>query len=269
MGEKIKVFEPINEYESKTNQNMNDYDVYSLGDKNPAIHSPSAPYDIYFYQTKATLSDPEVYRNFIKNAETRFRRSPDYKIYKAYLMGLGFDHCQIMGDIESEDGVEIELHHNIFTLFDDCILICEHVLNTVGYISSFDLIQLLINEHRANRIPCCFLSVTAHQMFTNDPEAYIPPDMTFGKWWELLSKYRYGITYDIANKVNKYINKYQNQLPTTIQILPQEQILNFAYYNEFGANVSPMDLIPYKNANEIETDTGGNLYIEDKSNSVY
>jgi hypothetical protein len=106
-------------------------------------------------------------------------------------------------------------------------------------------------------------------MFTNDPEAYIPPDMTFGKWWELLSKYRYGITYDIANKINKYINKYQNQFPTTIQILPQEQILNFAYYNEFGANVSPMDLIPYKNASEIETDTGGNFYIEDKSNSVY
>ena len=101
-------------------------------------------------------------------------------------------------------------------------------------------------------------------MCANDQEAYIPPDMTFGKWWELLSKFRYGITYDIANKINKYINKYQNQLPTSIQIIPQEQILNFAYYNEFGANVSPMDLIPFKDANMIETNTGGEYYIEQK-----
>ena len=37
--------------------------------------------------------------------------------------------------------------------------------------------------------------------------------------------------YDIAIKVNKYIAKYQNQLPTTVQTIPQEQILDFAYYN--------------------------------------
>ena len=47
-------------------------------------------------------------------------------------------------------------------------------------------------------------------MFTNDPEAYIPPDMTFGKWWELLSKFRYGITYDIANKIKESNNDEDN-----------------------------------------------------------
>lgn len=230
-----------------------DYNIFSSGDKNPAIHSPSAPYDIYFYQTKESLTDPEVYRNFIKNAETRFRRSQDYKIYKSYLMDLGFDHCQVMGNIESDQGVDIELHHNILTLFDDCILISEHVLNTVGYISTFDLIQLLINEHKQNRIPCCFLSVTAHQMFTSDSESYIPPNMTFGKWWEFLAKYKYGITYDIAQKINKYIAKYQDQIPSSIQIIPQEQILNFAYYNEFGAEVSKYDIMPSRQieANEV------------------
>lgn len=230
--------------EIKINDN---YSIYTEGELNPTIHSPSAPYDISFYSTKESLSDPEVYRNFIKNVETRFRNSPDYKTYKAYLMSLGFDHCQIMGNIQSEDGVDIELHHNILSLFDDCILICEHVLNTVGRISTFDLIQLLIHEHKNNRIPCCFLSTTAHQMFTNDSESYIPPDMTFGRWWELLAKYKYGITFDIANKVNKYIYKYQSQLPPTVQIIPQEQILSFAYYNEYGASVSPYDLTPYIN----------------------
>lgn len=222
------------------------YEVISFDANNPCLRCGNAELDLSFYQTKETLSDPEIYRNFIKNVESRFRRSKEYTAYKAYLMGLGFDHCQIMGNIESDQGVDIELHHNILTLFDVCILICEHVLNTTGKISSFDLIQLIINEHFANRIGCCFLSTTAHQMFTDDAEAYIPPDMTFGKWWELLAKYRYGITFDIANKINKYINKYQNQLPTTIQIMPQEQILNFAYYNEYGMDMNKINIEPYK-----------------------
>ena len=256
MGEKIKVFEKLEESDT------NNYEIITLGDINPYIHSPYATEDLYFYQTKETLIDPEVYRNFIKNVESRFRRSPEYKTYKSYLMLLGFDHCQIMGNIESDEGVDIELHHNILSLFDDCILICEHVLNTVGYISSFDLIQLLIEEHRNNRIPCCFLSTTAHQMFTDNPQSYIPPNMTFGKWWELIAKYRYGITYDIAKKLNNYIYKYQNQLPTTVQIMPQEQILDFAYYNEYGVDVtSPVDLIPYTNSNTIKNNN--NLFIDD------
>ena len=223
-------------------------DIITLGEKNPTIRVPNSTIDISFYQTKDTLSDPEVYNNFIRNVERRFRASKEYKLYKSYLMELGFDHCMIMGNIEAsyeKNGkVDVELHHNILNLKDDCILICEHVLNTIGYISTIDLIQLLINEHFANRIPCCFLSTTAHEMFTNNPDAYIPPNMTFGKWWELLSNYRYGITYDIANKINRYIEKYQNEMPTTIQIIPQEQILNFAYYNEYGAPVSEYDFQP-------------------------
>lgn len=242
--------------EEETSQDINkDYEIITMGQKNPSIRANATTLDLPFYQTKETLSDPETYRNFIKNIESRFRRSQEYTAYKAYLMGLGFDHCQIMGNIESEKGVDIELHHNILNLFDDCILICEHILNTIGRVSSFDIIQLLITEHFSNRIPCCFLSTTAHQMFTDDKESYIPPDMTFGKWWELLAKYRYGITYDIANKVINYIYKYQNQMPTTVQIIPQEQILNFAYYNEYGSPISQYDVQPYKDTNA-EIDTG-------------
>ena len=57
--------------------------------------------------------------------------------------------------------------------------------------------------------------------------------MTFGKWWELIEKYKYGITYEIANKLVKYINKYQNEIPCSINIMQQEQILSFANYNEY------------------------------------
>lgn len=205
---------------------------------NPRLCSPSSEFDLPFYQTRETITDPERYKSFLKNAERRFRASKEYKMYKAYLMDLGFDHCQVLGNIESGDNVDIELHHNILNLFDICILISEHMLNTIGYISTFDLIQLLIMEHFNNRVGVVFLSTTAHELYTNNPNAYIPPSMTFGKWWELLDKYKYGITYDIAKKLVDYINKYNNEIPCSIKIMQQEQILNYARYNEYTLSTS-------------------------------
>lgn len=218
-------------------QILNQYNTYPdiihYDPINPKISSPNAPYDLFFYQTKESLQDVETYRNFVKNAETRFRRSPDYKAYKSYLMGLGLDRGQVMGNITSEDAT-IELHHNIINLFDITLMICEHIVNTVGFITTFDLIQLLILEHRANRVPIVFLPKTPHQMYTGDQQAYIPPSMTFGRWWELLNRYKFGITLEIAYKIVNYIRKYQKELPISIDVSQQEQILNFAYYNDYG-----------------------------------
>lgn len=218
--------------------------IVTKDDLNPKLCSPYSGYDITFKQTKESLADPDRYKMFLKNIERRFRASKEYKMYKSYLMDLGLDHCQVMGNIESGDNVDIELHHNILNLFDICILISEHLLNTVGEITTFDIIQLLIYEHFSNNVGVVFLSTTVHEMYTNDPNAYIPPSMTFGKWWVLLEKYKYGITYDIANKLIRYINKYRNEIPMSIKIIQNEQILNYAYLNQYGISCSNQKLIP-------------------------
>ena len=212
-------------------------DIIQYDNINPVVRSPYATTDLYFYQTRETLQDIDTLRAFLKNAESRFRASREYKAYKSYLIEyLGIDRCQYFGNVTMEDLDDrgIELHHNVLGLFDICLLITLHIVNTVGVITTFDLIQLLIQEHNNNRVGVTFLSKTAHQIFTNDPEAYIPPEMTFGKWWELLYIYKYGITYDIANKVVKYINKAKSSMPTTINIPMQEEILSYAYFNEYG-----------------------------------
>lgn len=232
----IIVQEEYNEYPS----------IISYDKNNPTLRSPYAAYDLPFYQTRETFNDVDTFRNFLKNAETRFRASKEYKAYKSYLIeSLGIDRCQIFGNITVEDA-DIELHHNVLGLFDICLLIASHIVNTVGIISTFDLVQLLIQEHYENRVGVTFLSKTAHQIYTNDPNGYIPPNMTFGKWWELLSKYRYGITYDIANKIIRYIQKYNDQLPTSIQLPHQEEILSFAHFNQYGAPYEQLGAIPYE-----------------------
>lgn len=221
---------------SVVNQDYNQFpDIISFDDKNPTVRSPYAVTDLPFYQTKETLQDIDTFRNFLKNAESRFRASKEYKAYKSYLIEyLGINRCQQFGNVTVDDAT-IELHHNVIGLFDICLLITLHTVNTVGIISTFDLVQMLIQEHFENRVGVTFLSKTAHQMFTNDPNGYIPPEMTFGAWWELLSKYRYGITFDLANKIINYIKKYQENMPISINIEQQEQILSFVAYNEYGA----------------------------------
>ena len=220
---------------STINQQYNQYpDIISFDDKNPTLRSPYAVTDLLFYQTKETLQDIDTFRNFLKNAESIFRASKEYKAYKSYLIEyLGINRCQIFGNVTVDDAT-IELHHNVIGLFDICLLITLHTVNTVGIISTFDLIQLLIQEHFENRVGVTFLSKTAHQKFTNDPNGYIPPDMTFGTWWELLNKYKYGITFDLANKVINYIKRYQDNMPVSISLEQQDQILSFAAFNEYG-----------------------------------
>ena len=219
-------------------------DIITFDQKNPTVRSPYAVTDLPFYQTRETLQDIDIFRNFLRNAETRFRATREYKAYKSYLIEyIGIDRCQVFGNITTEDA-DIELHHNVLGLFDITLLIATHVINTVGIISTFDLIQLLILEHWNNNVGVTFLSKTAHQMYTNDPNGYIPPDMTFGAWWNLLSKYRYGISYDLANKVIRYIKKYQDQLPSSINIMQQEELLSYSHYNEYGCPPSDCGALP-------------------------
>lgn len=235
-------------------------DIITFDEKNPTVRSPYATLDNPFYQTRESLMDIDTFRNFLRNAETRFRASREYKAYKSYLIEyLHINQCQIFGNITTEDA-EIELHHNVLGLFDICLLIASHTVNTVGYITTFDLIELVTQEHWNNRVGVTFLCRTAHQIYTHDPEGYIPPDMTFGKWWELLSIYRYGITYDLANKILRYIRKFNDQLPVSIDIKQQEEILSWAQYNEYSNFDNNDVILPYQGQIESNEYLGGGYY---------
>lgn len=192
----------MNEY---SEQMLPETFVYSMNG-NPTIFSPNATYELPFAQTKDSLRDTEVYKQFLDNAISRFRKSRTYKNYKGFLMGLGLDHCQMHGNISSEMA-SIEMHHNILTIFDIALIITEHVLNTEGYITTFDLVKLLAKEHTEHRVQLVMLSLTPHQLFHNDPQFFIPSTMCVGNWQEFLQRYNKGITQDIAYKLLYYIKR--------------------------------------------------------------
>lgn len=201
----------------------------------PAIYFSKSEYPLMFYQTRDTLADMDRYKAFIDNCTHRFRKSRTYKSYKSYLMSMGLDRCQVIGNIQ--DGMaNIEMHHNFLTIYDITILISQHILNTVGRCTTFDIVSLLMQEHRNNNIPIVMLSETVHQLYHDNPDFYIPISMTFGKWWDLLIKYRYGITLDIAYKVVKYIQNCQrnNELNTVEFFKLSDDIKNWGEYNEYS-----------------------------------
>ncbi len=176
---------------------------------NPVLASPNSSYTISFYQTRDTLMDIDTYRNFLKNCEARFRHSITYNNYKAHLIDIGLNRCQVHGYITSDmEGVSLEMHHAILTLFDICLLISEHKLNTIGYITSFDIVEALKEEHKENNIALVMLSKTPHQVYHSDPSNfYIHPKMCFGNWPRLIEKYKLGLTQDVAFKLLYYLKK--------------------------------------------------------------
>lgn len=220
---------------------------YDLDDKqNPTISSPNSEYSIMFKQTKESLLEIDTYKKFIQNAVSQFRHSRFYKQYKSYLIDLGLNRCQyfpnITTDVLGANG--IEMHHNFLTIYDIALMICEHVINTEGYITSFDLIHLLKQEHSENRIPIVMLSKTVHQMYHNNEEFVIPANQCFGFWMELLIKYNRGITINIANKIINFLQASiesikgiaDNTVYANTLLSLRDNVYNWSIYNQYIDN---------------------------------
>lgn len=177
-----------------------------MDDNNPTISSPFSPFIIQFYQTPDSLNNIEDYRMFLKNIESAFRMSREYKSIKSRLIESGMTNCQIHGNLNSEM-VTIEMHHNMLTLFDLAMIITEHMVRTTGKVSSFDVEKLLVDAHINNEVLLVMLSKTPHQMYHNNSEFFLPFEMCIGQPWIFLEKYKYGITQDIAYKILRYIRQ--------------------------------------------------------------
>lgn len=222
-------------------QQTNIPDIFVYNEYNPTLHSPNSPFDVSFAQTRESLIDVEIYRNFLDNAISRFRHSRTYKHYKAHLMlNMGLNKCQVMSNITSDEDAEmatIEMHHNILTIFDVALILTEHYLNQYGCITTFDLCELLRLEHINFRVCTVMLTKTAHQLVHTDPNFIIPPSMCFGNWMQFLDIYKDGITRDICYKLIYYIKKViesEKALPEEIESLLQVKkcVENWSSYNE-------------------------------------
>ena len=69
-------------------------DIITVAENNTFVRSPGEPLDLAFQATRESLMDVDEFRNFIRNIESRFRSSKEYKAYKAYCIEyLGIRQC--------------------------------------------------------------------------------------------------------------------------------------------------------------------------------
>lgn len=217
-----------------------DIEIEYSDKENPTLRSPNAIEELPFKQSESTFMDVDTYKDFINNCMSRFRHSVTYNNYKKYLYDIGLNKCQLLGNLDS-DMVDLEMHHNFLNLFDITLLITEHIIKTEGYVTTFDVVQELKEEHKANEIPIVMLSKTAHQLYHNSDGMILPARMCFGYWYDLIHRYNRGITLNIAQKIvyftqrsiefeqeNNYINNCSGQLLTV-----RDHVLEWSRYNEY------------------------------------
>lgn len=212
--------------------NIPGINVFNQG--NPTLTSPYSPFSQPFYQTRETLIDIDIYQRFLHGAITQFRRSKVYKHYKGFLIELGLDRSQTHSNITSEMA-ELEMHHNMLTIYDIAVIITEHILNTVGYISSFDLFHLLRYVHTRHKVCLVMLDITSHQALHNTDEVFIHPSMCVGRWWTFLEEFHTGITPDIGRKIVRLIDQSMELNESTDGNLSivREKIKDWSRFNEY------------------------------------
>lgn len=225
--------------ETYSNVNYPDIFLYNMNG-NPTLISPNSDFSIQFALTKEYTYDLDEYKAFLDSAIRLFRHSKTYRHYKSYLHSLGMVCCQFHPYIqisEEEETNILEMHHCMLNIYDIAIIITEHILNTVGFITEFDLAELLKYEHIHNRIPIVMLCKTCHQLYHNK-YLYVHPDMCFGKWWELIENYNTGLNRDIMFKLMMYLKRAsEEKLPIqkerNMKLLKlRNELVDWSKYNE-------------------------------------
>lgn len=202
------------------------------------IGSSYSDYELPFYQTRDSLLDITFYKSFLNNAKARFRKSKTYTNYKKFLYELGLNKCMIHGNINADmsESTIIEMHHNMLSLSDITLVLCEHLLNTNGYVTTYQLVNALKEEHINHRVQLVMLSLTAHQLAENTDNFFIDPKSAIGNWYEFINMYKRDFTLDIAYKIYNYLNQVitiNNSNEVTNQILTlRDEIMDWSMNNE-------------------------------------
>lgn len=201
----------------------------NLINNNPMICDAGQPNAIFFAQTRDTLIDTEIYSRFVHSCENNFRRTRFYKCYKSSIMNKGLNKDQNMPGITSEMA-DLELHHNFPTLKQATIMIIEHLLNTKGYVTTFEVVRLLEEAHRNNWMAVIILSKTQHEVFESDPSNFISITQCYGDPFKFIDHYIDGMTLDISFKLLMHLKletQYNNKSFSPNMVKAREQILSW------------------------------------------
>jgi len=170
------------------------------GDISKYIEAEDNPFDsISLYKDIEYFQDEVYYSKFVKHCETRIRASKEYSMFVSYIRNiLGIDFCQVSSHIYSADAT-IEMHHGpIFTLYDVVSVILNYFIKRGKKITTFRIIDKVIDEHFERRVQVVMLAKTNHEAFHNQ-DLFLHVNQGIGNLNEFIELYN-----DCFDDVHKY-----------------------------------------------------------------
>lgn len=166
-------------------------------------------YITFGIEPKRILRDYDMYERFIKGCEHTVRKDDRYIAYIAKLKSAGLTHCAILGNIQEDDKVSLEMHHGpIFNLFDICDIVAKSMIKRgrIHDLTTFDIGDLVLTEHELDNIMIVMLSKTPHKGNHNNGRGiFINIKATFGRLDRFLDRYHDGMEEEHHDYIARYI----------------------------------------------------------------
>lgn len=179
-------------------------------------------------------SDDKYKLKIIKNIERLIRSSNEYSRLVKYIKSSIQNNCQILNlychsldeeEENNEDIVTIEVHHNLYTLFDLVEILLQYHMSNVkdgndSNITTFDICRDVILLHYNNEVSLIALSKTMHEYVHSINYIFNTcSDKTIGNPHNFYERYKDYMNDKQLNKYQRYIsNEIKNDLQYMISI---------------------------------------------------
>lgn len=144
---------------------------------------------------------------FIKACERMCRNDEDYSHFVNYIINvIGIDFCQVSSEIYGEKGIDIEMHHGpLFTLYDYASIILEEFIRNNKRITTFRIVDQLLQEHYDLHVQVVMLAVTNHEAVHNR-DIFLNIKQGFGDISGFIEKYKEYLNDNQKYRIKKYLD---------------------------------------------------------------
>jgi hypothetical protein len=183
------------------------------------------------------IFDGKEFNKIVKNIESKVRTSQEYSHYIGYLKNeIGLTNCVFLNNI-SDEMAEIEMHHYPFTLFDIVSIVLGYRLDNKDKVSTFLIVQEVLDLHYENLIGVVPLTKTVHELVHNG-SIFINLKQVFGNVNEFVKRYESSLSEEYIKNFNYLIDLSEaNTIYNEDNILKIEKIIwNIQKNNKLDIN---------------------------------
>ena len=153
-------------------------------------------------------------RKFIERVKRIVRSSKEYKDYIRYLKeNMDMNKCAFFSNIKhtKENKVQIEIHHDPFTLDDLVRIVIEKQMAEGNPLNDLDIADEVMELHYNDMVGLIPLSKTIHEVIHSDAQKIILPlNLCYGNYKAFVDEYQDYMEDDILTRLEKKIEATKN-----------------------------------------------------------